>query len=106
MQPRQFLKRIFLVSLSFAFLHAATAESAPIKPNYYDCQSAQSKVIFSTTSHQGGPTLTLKTPAETLNFHGQQIKTKDSPAGTIVTVHKTFVADSYTNLISLILPDI
>jgi hypothetical protein len=79
-----------------------------IQANHYVLKGNQTEITYDETTFDGQPQLTyrvLLSPA-THTFRGDQISSKGSDIGTLVTVTLEAVADGDTTLLTLVIPTI
>jgi hypothetical protein len=75
-------------------------------PNQYDLHGPGVTVSYSTSSFAGKPQLSFQKGRQTLNFSGDEIDTRDTTIGTLVTVTIAKTVDRGFTSFSFLLPGI
>ena len=99
-----------LVTSAFLMTLALTPTSALAQTqpaNNYDCtNNAGTTVDYSTTSFTGDPRITIQFDGNVISKSGDEIQTQKTVLGTLVTVVRREVPDSFTDTITFVAPDV
>ena len=108
---KRFLTPAFLMTLALAPRPALAQTAAAAVPaaaaNNYECTNdAGTTVNYATTSFTGEPRITIQFDGNLISRSGEEIQTQRSVLGTLVTVVRSFVPDSFTDTITFVAPDV
>ena len=91
----------------YALAQSALAAAPAAAANNYECSNnAGTTVNYSTTSFTGEPRLTIQLDGSVIARSGEEIKTQRTVLGTLVTVVRSFVPDSFTDTLTFVAPDV
>jgi hypothetical protein len=79
---------------------------ASIQPNHYNLSDRRLKISYSTSGIQGQPSLSYQDGHQTLNFHGDQVRTVDTEIGTLVSVTIHVTVDVGSTTFTVLIPSI
>jgi len=109
---KRFATSAFLMALALtpgaALAQNALAAAAPAAAaNNYDCSNnAGTTLSYSTTSFTGEPRFTVQIDGAVIARSGEEIQTQRTVLGTLVTVVRSFVPDSFTDTLTFVAPDV
>jgi uncharacterized protein YdeI (BOF family) len=105
---KSFVTPVFLMTLALTPTPALAQAAAGNSPaNNYECtNNAGTTVNYSTTSFTGDARLTVVFDGNVVSRAGEEIQTQRTVLGTLVTVVRSLVPDSFIDTITFLAPDV
>jgi hypothetical protein len=101
----RFVTAAFLFGFALTPMQAL-AQTAPA--NLYECTTNNNDVVvtYSTTSFTGDPRITIRLDRVVISRSGAEIQTQDTVLGSLVTVVRQQVPDSFIDTVTLVAPHV
>jgi hypothetical protein len=91
---------------ALAFLIVTAHEAYASEPNLYELAGRKVQISYATTSFTGEPRLSYRSPTQSLEFRGDEIRAIRTEIGQQITVTLREIPDLKTITLTLLIPDI